>query len=58
MGFAMAAKRVIEGVHIVPMGRANAFLIEADDGLILIDAGFPHKEAAAFGDPRPRPSAG
>jgi hypothetical protein len=24
----MAVKRVIEGVHVVPMGMANAFLIE------------------------------
>jgi glyoxylase-like metal-dependent hydrolase (beta-lactamase superfamily II) len=45
----MAMKRVIEGVHVVPMGYANAFLIDGDDGLILIDAGFPGKEAAVFG---------
>ena len=45
----MAVKRVIEGVHVVPMGMANAFLIETDDGLTLIDAGFPGKEAALFG---------
>ena len=44
----MAAKRVIEGVHVIPMGRANAFLIEGDDGLTLIDAGFPGKEATVF----------
>ena len=45
----MAAKRLIEGVHVVPMGMANTFLIEGDDGLTLIDAGFPGKEAALFG---------
>jgi glyoxylase-like metal-dependent hydrolase (beta-lactamase superfamily II) len=45
----MAVKRVINGVHIVPMGMANAFLIEDDDELTLIDAGFPGKEAAVFG---------
>ena len=45
----MAVKRVIEGVHVVPMGMANAFLIEGDDGLTLIDAGYPGKEAAVFG---------
>ena len=45
----MGAKRVINGVHVVPMGMANAFLIEGDDGLTLIDAGFPAKEAAVFG---------
>jgi glyoxylase-like metal-dependent hydrolase (beta-lactamase superfamily II) len=30
------------------MGKANAFLIEGDDGLTLIDAGFPGKEAFVF----------
>jgi Metallo-beta-lactamase superfamily len=45
----MAVKRVIKGVHVVPMGMANAFLIEGDDGLTLIDAGYPGKEAAVFG---------
>ena len=44
----MGAKRVINGVHVVPMGMANAYLIEGDDGLTLIDAGFPGKEAAVF----------
>jgi glyoxylase-like metal-dependent hydrolase (beta-lactamase superfamily II) len=44
----MAVKRVIDGVHVVPMGLANAFLIEGDDGLTLIDAGYPGKEAAVF----------
>jgi glyoxylase-like metal-dependent hydrolase (beta-lactamase superfamily II) len=38
-----------EGVHVAPMGIANAFLIEGDDGLTLIDAGYPGKEAAVFG---------
>ena len=45
----MAVKRVIKGVHVIPMGFANAFLIEADDGLTLIDAGYPRKEAVVFG---------
>ena len=31
----MPVKRVIKGVHVVPMGMANAFLIESDDGLTL-----------------------
>ena len=44
----MGAKRIINGVHVVPMGMANAFLIEGDDGLTLIDAGFPGREAAVF----------
>ncbi len=45
----MAVKRVIKGVHIVPMGFANAFLIESNDGLTLIDAGYPDKAATVFG---------
>ena len=44
----MAVRRVIEGVHLVAMGTANAYLIEGQDGLTLIDAGFPNKEAAVF----------
>ena len=44
----MAAKSVIKGVHIVPMGASNAYLIEGDDGLTLIDAGFPGKAAAVL----------
>ena len=43
-----AVKRVIKSVHIVPMGFANAFLIEGDNELTLIDAGFPGKESAVF----------
>jgi glyoxylase-like metal-dependent hydrolase (beta-lactamase superfamily II) len=34
----MVGKPVVEGVHVVPMGFSNAFLIEGDDGLTLIDA--------------------
>ena len=45
----MAVKRVINGVLVVPMGTSNGFLIEGDDGLTLIDAGFPRKESAVFG---------
>jgi glyoxylase-like metal-dependent hydrolase (beta-lactamase superfamily II) len=41
-------KNVIKGVYVVPMGFSNAYLIEGDDGLALIDAGFPNKEAAVF----------
>jgi glyoxylase-like metal-dependent hydrolase (beta-lactamase superfamily II) len=44
----MGVKPVIDRVHLVPMGMANASLIESDDGLTLIDAGFPRKEAAVF----------
>ena len=30
------------------MGMANAFLLEGDDGVTLIDAGYPRKQAAVF----------
>src|SRR5215475_5766087 len=42
-------QRVIKGVHVIAMGMANAFLIDSDEGLTLIDAGYPDKEAAVFG---------
>jgi hypothetical protein len=29
----MSVKRVIQGVYLVPMGMADALLIEGDDGL-------------------------
>ena len=45
----MPVKRVIKGVYLVPMGMANAYLVESDDGLTLIDAGYPGKQAAVFG---------
>lgn len=44
----MTMKRVMNGVHSIAMGNANGFLIEAEDGLTLIDAGFPGKQAAVF----------
>lgn len=43
----MAMKRAIKGVHVIPTGMANAFLIEGDDELTLIDAGFPGKATVA-----------
>lgn len=45
----MSVKYLIKGVQVVPMGMANAYLIEGDDGLTLIDAGYRDKEAAVFG---------
>lgn len=44
----MAVTRVIDGVHIIQMGMANAFLVESHDGLTLIDAGYPNNERAVF----------
>ena len=39
----MALKRVIDGVYVLSLGAANAYLIEAPHGLALIDTGFPGK---------------
>ena len=44
----MTMKRVMNGVYVVAMGTANGYLIEGEDGLTLVDAGFPRKEAAVF----------
>ena len=44
----MSVQRVINGVQMIPMGMANAFLIESPDELTLIDAGYPGKETAVF----------
>ena len=39
---------MIEGVYLITMGMANAYLIEGGDGLTLIDAGYPRKERAVL----------
>ncbi|MBV8969922.1 MAG: MBL fold metallo-hydrolase, partial [Verrucomicrobia bacterium] len=44
----MPVNPVIKGVLVVPMGMSNAYLIESDDGITLVDAGFPSKEALVF----------
>jgi glyoxylase-like metal-dependent hydrolase (beta-lactamase superfamily II) len=42
-------KEIIEKAWLVPLGFANGVLLEGDDGgLVLIDAGFPDKEAKIF----------
>jgi glyoxylase-like metal-dependent hydrolase (beta-lactamase superfamily II) len=38
---AMAVRQIVPGVYMVPLGVVNAFLIEGDDNLILIDTGVP-----------------
>ncbi|MFN2589494.1 MAG: MBL fold metallo-hydrolase [Actinomycetota bacterium] len=43
----MTTKEVASGVHHVVRGLVNAFLVEADDGLAIIDSGLP-KNAEAF----------
>jgi hypothetical protein len=42
-------KGVLQEVHVIAMGLANAYLIESNEGLTLIDAGYRGKEAAVFG---------
>lgn len=37
----MTAKQIVPGVYAIPLGPVNAFLIEAEDGLTLIDTGVP-----------------
>ena len=39
----MAAKQIVPGVYAIPLGGVNAFLIEAEDGLTLIDTGMSGK---------------
>ena len=41
----MAVQQVATGVWRIPLGGVNAFLIEADDGLVLVDAGFARSPA-------------
>ena len=36
-------KKIIEDAYLVPLGRANAFLLDAGPELALVDAGFPGK---------------
>ncbi|WP_167355921.1 MBL fold metallo-hydrolase [Paenibacillus oryzisoli] len=37
----MKVQRVVTGVYWLPLGTVNAYIIEAEDGLILIDTGTP-----------------
>ncbi len=42
----MAAQKIADKLYCIPAGSVNTFLIEADDGCALIDAGFPGKAEA------------
>jgi glyoxylase-like metal-dependent hydrolase (beta-lactamase superfamily II) len=44
----MSAKKIIDGAYLVRLGTVNSVLLEADDGLVLIDAGFPDRENDIF----------
>lgn len=41
-------KRIIEGAYLVPLGNANAVLLDAGPELALVDAGFPGKASVVF----------
>ena len=40
----MAADEIISGVYRIAMGFVNAFLIKADEGLVLVDSGLPKRK--------------
>ena len=35
---------MVSRVHAVPLGLSQAYLLESDAGLVLVDAGSPHQE--------------
>ena len=39
----MKAERIVDGVHRVLKGYVNAYVVESDEGLILVDTGMPKK---------------
>jgi len=41
----MTVHAVLPGLHQIELGRVNAFLLRGQDGLILIDAGYPGDDA-------------
>ncbi len=47
----MAARELAPGVHQIPLGGVNAFLIDDGDALTLIDAGLPKSGPAASWPP-------
>lgn len=44
----MGLKKIIEGAYLVPMGAANAVLLDEGPELALVDAGFPGKASVVF----------
>lgn len=44
----MALSEIFDGAYRVPMGSANAYLLDAGPELVLVDAGFPGKASAVF----------
>lgn len=41
----MTAKQIVPGLYAIPLGGVNAFLLESEDGLTLIDTGMPGSTA-------------
>lgn len=41
----MSIKEIVPGVYGVALGGVNVFLVEGDEGLVLIDAGMPNRES-------------
>ena len=39
----MAAKRIVDGLWVIPTGAVNTYLIDDPAGCVLVDAGFPDK---------------
>lgn len=37
----MTVKQIVQGGYVVPLGGVNVFLLESNDGLVLIDTGVP-----------------
>ena len=44
----MGLKKIIEGAYLVPLGSANAVLLDGGPELALVDAGFPGKASVVF----------
>ncbi len=44
----MAAKQIADGLHMLPLGAANAYLLDTVHGLVLIDTGFPGKASVVI----------
>lgn len=44
----MGLKKIIEGAYLVPLGMANAVLLDGEPELALVDAGFPGKASVLF----------
>ena len=45
----MTVTSIADGLHLIPVGTVNVFLIDAPDGLVLIDTGLPNSADAILG---------